>query len=404
MDIKPLRPFKRSGNNQPPTPPNRPQPLARSRQKQTTTAEGEPLKVPEELLESGHKTPLILAKNPKRSKKKWWILGILGALIVIVIVALIAGFAWYNDALQPRSSEDRRVRLVIEQGATPEQIADELEQKEVIKSSFAFQLLMRQSGDRDKLQAGAFLFTPKQSSREILSWLVEGKVDTFNVTILPGQTLVGIKKSLLKDGFTEADIDAAFTKKYDHALLASKPDGVNLDGYIYPDTYQISSETTTEQLLVRTFDEFYAKIEEKGLRPLLAARGFNLHQGITLASIVQRETSTYSDQKQVAQVFEKRLKEGMQLGSDVTFMYAAELLGQDEAINIDSPYNTRRYTGLPPGAIANFSITALTAVADPASGDYLYFVAGDDGTTYFARTEAEHQSNIDRFCTKLCAQ
>ena len=263
---------------------------------------------------------------------------------------------------------------------------------------------MRQSGDRDKLQAGAYLFTPKQTPQEILSWLVDGKVDTFNVTILPGQTLVGIKKSLLKDGFTEADIDAAFTKKYSHALLADKPDTVNLDGYIYPDTYQISSETTAEQLLVRTFDEFYAKIEEKKLRPQLAARGFNLHQGITLASIVQKETSTYSDQRQVAQVFEKRLKEGMPLGSDVTFMYAAELLGQEEAINIDSPYNTRRYAGLPPGAIANFNVTALTAVADPAAGDYLYFVAGDDGTTYFGRTEAEHQSNIDRYCTKLCAQ
>lgn len=407
MDIKPLRPFKKQGNNQPPVPPKKPQPKPVQQpraQKQAATAEGEPLKVPEELLESGHKTPLILAKNPTRSRKKWWILGILGALLVLIVVAVLAGFAWYNDALQPRSGEDRRIRIVIEQGATPEQIADELEQKEVIKNSFAFQLLMRQSGDRDKLQAGAYLFTPKQPAREILAWLMEGKVDTFNVTILPGQTLVDIKKNLMKDGFTEADIDAAFTKKYNHALLADKPDNVNLDGYIYPDTYQISSETTAEQLLVRTFDEFYAKIEEKGLRPQLAAKGFNLHQGITLASIIQKETSTYSDQRQVAQVFEKRLKEGMQLGSDVTFMYAAELLGQPEAINIDSPYNTRRYTGLPPGAIANFTITALTAVADPAPGDYLYFVAGDDGTTYFARTEAEHQSNIDRYCTKLCSE
>lgn len=402
MDIKPLRPFKKSNSGQAPTPPRRPQPLASQRPQ--TTAEGEPLKVPEELLEPGHKTPLILAKNPGRSKKKWWILGILGALVVIIIAVIIAGFAWYNDALLPRSTEDKRVRILIEQGATPEQIADELEQKEVIKSSFAFQLLMRQSGDRDKLQAGAFLFTPKQSSREILSWLVEGKVDTFNVTILPGQTLVAIKKNLVKDGFAAADIDAAFTKKYDHPLLASKPDGINLDGYIYPDTYQISSDTTVEQLLVRTFDEFYAKIEEKGLRPQLAAKGFTLHQGITLASLVQLEVSHNSERRQVAQVFEKRLKEGMTLGSDVTFIYAAELLGQPEAINIDSPYNTRRYTGLPPGAVSNVTIDSLVAVADPAPGDYLYFVAGDDGVTHFARTEAEHQSNIDRYCTKLCSQ
>lgn len=406
MDIKPLRPFKKPGGK-PSLSPNRPQlqkPQPKSRQTPQSTAEGQPLNVPEELLEPGHKTPLILAKNPSKSRKKWWILGILGALLVMIVAAIIVGFVWYNDALQPRSTEDRRIRVVIEQGATPEQIADELEQKEVIKSSLAFQLLMRQSGDRDKLQAGAYLFTPKQPSREILSWLVEGKVDTFNVTILPGQTLVAIKKSLMKDGFTEADIDAAFTKKYSHPLLADKPDGVNIDGYIYPDTYQISSDTTVEQLLVRAFDELWSQIEAKGLRPQLQARGFNLHQGVTLASLIQLEVSHNSERRQVAQVFEKRLKENMPLGSDVTFIYAAELLGQPEAINIDSPYNTRRYPGLPPGAVSNFTIDSLVAVADPAAGDYLYFVAGDDGVTHFARTEAEHQSNIDRYCTKLCSQ
>lgn len=403
MDIKPLRPFKKPGNNQPPVPPKRPQPLARPTQKQTT--ENKPLRVPEELLESGRKTPLIMANNPSRSgRKKWWILGILGALVVLIAIAIVAAFAWYNDALQPRSTEDRRIRIVIEQGATPEQIADELEQKEVIKNSFAFQLLMRQSGDRDKLQAGVYLFTPKQSPREILAWLVEGRVDTFNVTILPGQSLVAIKKGLLKDGFAEADIDAAFTKKYDHPLLADKPDGVNLDGYIYPDTYQISSDTTVEQLLVRAFDELWDQIEARKLKPQLQARGFNLHQGVTLASLVQLEVSHNSERRQVAQVFEKRLQEGMPLGSDVTFIYAAELLGQPESINIDSPYNTRRYSGLPPGAVSNFTIDSLIAVADPAPGDYLYFVAGDDGVTHFARTEAEHQSNIDRYCTKLCNQ
>ena len=394
MDIKPMRPFGRKSNSS--TPDSKPA------AKPTEVDDATPLKVPEELLQSGKKMPLIPATNPKRSRRKWWIMGILAVVLVLAAMAIVGWFWWYNDALQPKSTANQRIRVVVEQGSTPDQIAKELQDKGVIKNSFAFQLLVKQSGDRDKLQAGAYLFSPTQSAKEVLDWLVEGKVDTFNVTILPGQTLAEIKQKLLKDGFAAADIDAAFTKKYDHPLLANKPDNVNLEGYIYPETYQITSETTVEQFLTRTFDEFYSQIQAKSLQAELGAKGFNIHQGITLASIVGKEASHVSDRRQVAQVFEKRLTQGIELGSDVTFMYAAQLTGQTASPNLDSPYNTRKYKGLPPGAIASFTLDALQAVAEPASGDYLFFVAGDDGTVHFAMTEAEHEQNIKQYCTKLC--
>jgi UPF0755 protein len=371
---------------------------------ENTPDDATPLKVPEELLETGKKMPLIPAHNPKRRSKKWWIIGIIVALLLLAGGAAAGGLWWYNDALQPKSSADQRIRVVIAPGSTPDQISKMLEDKGVIKSGFAFQLLLKQTGNRDKLQAGTYLLSPKQSARDIMALLVSGKVDAFNVTILPGQTLAKIKDRLVKDGFVAADIDAAFAKKYNHPLLADKPDSVNLEGYIYPETYQINSETTVEQLLTRTFDEFYAKIQASDLKTKLAAHSLNLHQGITLASIVQMEASYSADRKQVAQVFEKRLQQGMQLGSDVTFMYAAALTGQTASPSLDSPYNTRKYTGLPPGAIANFTLDSLQAVAESAAGDYLYFVAGDDGTVHFATTESEHQQNINQYCTKLCSQ
>jgi UPF0755 protein len=398
MDIKPMRPFRRNAT---PNPKSQQQAAAQP-PKKVETDDATPLKVPEELLKPGKKVPLIPANTPKRSRLKWWIMGIVGVVIVLIIAAVIGWFWWYNDALKAPSATNQRIRVVIEQGSTPGQIADTLQGKGVIKNSTAFQLLVKQSGDRDKLQAGTYLFSPTQTAKEVLNWLVEGKVDTFNVTILPGQTLAQIKQKLIKDGFVAADIDAAFAKKYDHPLLANKPDTVNLEGYIYPETYQISSETTVEQLLTRTFDQFYSQIQSKGLQAELSAKGFNLHQGITLASIVGKEASHVSDRRQVAQVFEKRLSQGMELGSDVTFMYAAGLTGQTASPDLDSPYNTRKYKGLPPGAIANFTFDALQAVAEPAAGDYLYFVAGDDGTVYFANTEAEHEQNIKQYCTKLC--
>ena len=394
MDIKPIRPFRRK--------PKAPVPAAPQSRKPDAD-DATTLKVPEELLQPGKKMPLIPARNP-RSRKKWWIMGIIGALVVLIVVAAVGSLWWYNDALQPRSATNQRIRVTIAQGSTPDQIANTLQEKGVIKNSFAFQLLIKQNGDRNKLQAGTYLFSPTQPAREVLQWLVDGKVDTFNVTILPGETLTDIKAGLVKDGFAAADIDAAFAKKYDHPLLASKPDNVNLEGYIYPETYQINSETTASQLLVRTFDEFYSQIQAKGLQNELSGRGLTLHQGITLASIVGKEASRVADRKQVAQVFEKRLGQGMELGSDVTFQYAAKVTGQPASPNLDSPYNTRKYKGLPPGAIANFTLDALQAVAEPAGGDYLYFVAGDDGTVYFANTEAEHEQNIKQYCTKLCSQ
>ncbi len=394
MDIRPMRPLRRR-----PKPTNEPKNLPSSSEKEDIT----PLTVPEELLLPGKKMPL-LPPSAQRPRKKWWIVGVILALILVIAGSVAAGLLWYSDALQPKSSSAERIRVVIDPGSTPNQIAEQLQKSGVIKSSFAFEWLVKQSGDRNKLQAGTYLLSPTLSAHEVLDWLIAGKVDTFNVTILPGQTLVQTKDRLVRDGFAAADIDAAYTKAYNHPLLASKPSSVNLEGYIFPDTYQITSETTVEQLLGRTFDEFYAKIQAEGLQSKLTARGLSLHQAVTLASIVEKEVSRATDRRQVAQVFESRLTQGMPLGSDVTYMYAAKLTGQPATPNLDSPYNTRKNAGLPPGAIANFTIDALDAVADPASGDYLYFVAGDDGVTHFARTEQEHEANVKQYCTQLCSQ
>jgi len=127
-----------------------------------------------------------------------------------------------------------------------------------------------------------------------------------------------------------------------------------------------------------------------------------LYQGITLASIIQREVSGTKDQSQVAQVFYSRLAQGTPLGSDVTYQYAAKKLGVTPSPSLDSPYNTRKYAGLPPGPIATPGLSALQAVATPAPGDYLYFLSGDDNVTYFARTDAEHEANIQNHCHKKC--
>lgn len=147
----------------------------------------------------------------------------------------------------------------------------------------------------------------------------------------------------------------------------------------------------------------------------ISIRGLSLYQAITLASIVQRELNCegkpteggrqercYTYQRTIAQIFLKRLRENISLGSDVTFIYAADIMGVAPSVTIDSPYNTRIHTGLPPGPIGAPGILALRAVANPTSTDYLFFIAGDDGLIYFASDQAGHEANIAAHCQKLC--
>jgi UPF0755 protein len=239
---------------------------------------------------------------------------------------------------------------------------------------------------------------------EIIGHLTSGKTDQVSITFLPGATLAENRQVLLKAGYPQAEVDAALNKRYDDVtLFAGKPAGSNLEGYIYGETYQFDSSATVEQILRRTFKEYEDIIQAHHLQEGFAQQGLTLYQGITLASIIQREVAHTTDQKQVAQVFYTRLHTNMPLGSDVTYQYAAKQLGVAPTPDLDSPYNTRKNPGLPPGPIAVPGLSALEAVAAPAAGDYVYFLSGDDEVTYFARTNAEHEANIKNHCQIKCA-
>ena len=151
-------------------------------------------------------------------------------------------------------------------------------------------------------------------------------------------------------------------------------------------------------------------VEDNDLVNRFAAQGLSLHEGITLASVVQKEAHT-EDQPTVAQVFLKRLNEGYRLGSDVTVTYALDVINPDrdrddtavgDAILVDSCYNTRQNTGLPCGPISNPGLSAMTAVAEPSKTTYLYFLTGDDGKMYYSYTEDEHNQNARDHCKVLC--
>jgi UPF0755 protein len=306
-------------------------------------------------------------------------------------------------ALQPVSPEDKgRARVQIVEGSSPSQIAQLLEDKKLIRSHLAFDIYTRLSQTRSSLRAGTYSVSPSESTEAIVEHLVSGKVDQFNITFLPGATLADNRTVLIKAGYSAAEVDAALNKTYSSALFADKPVTADLEGYIYGETYNFDSSATVEQILTKTFDEFDSAIKDNNLVDGFKKQGLTLYQGITLASIIQREVPNPTDQKQAAQIFFKRLGIDMPLGSDVTYQYAAKKLGVEPSPSLDSPYNTRKYPGLPPGPIAAPGLTALEAVANPASGDYLFFLSGDDDVTYYANTDEEHEANIRDHCKIKC--
>lgn len=340
---------------------------------------------------------------PKKRKKLKVILWSFLVLILLVILGAAAAFGWYTLSLEPASpGNETRTRVEIVSGSSPSQIGQLLEEKKLIRSSSAFDIYTRLTETRNKLQAGTYSLSPSESTKAIVDHLVAGKVDQFSLTFLPGATLAQNRAGLIAAGYSEAEVDAALRKKYDHPLFATKPETADLEGYIYGETYKFSSSATVEEVLSETFDHYYEAIKKNNLIEGFKVQGLTLYEGITLASIVQREVPTAKDQKQVAQVFLSRLSIGMTLGSDVTYQYAAKKLGVPPTPSLNSPYNTRKYAGLPPGPIATPGLSAMQAVAAPAVGDYLFFLSGDDDVTYFGRTDAEHEANIQNHCQKKC--
>ncbi len=347
-------------------------------------------------------SPTGLDIKPKWSLKKKLLLSGLGLLVVLIGLA-VGGWFWYQSLLSPLSSnQNAHIKVTIEPDSNPAQIGKLLQDDKVIRSDQAFALYARLSGSQGKLQAGTYRLSPAESTPQIVDHLANGMVDTFQITFLPGATLAQNRQVFIDAGYKSTEVDAALAATYDSPLFNTKPAGTDLEGYIFGETYQFTSDATVQDILQSTFKTYEGIITDNDLVAKFQAHGLTLYQGIILSSIVQRE-GTGSDDAQIAQVFYSRLTQGIALGSDATYQYIADKTNVARDPTLNSPYNTRINVGLPPGPIAVPGLKALQAVGTPASGDYLFFLSGDDGITYFAHTEAEHQQNIIDHCKIKCS-
>ena len=339
--------------------------------------------------------------------------------VILPISIAIFCTLWYNNNISALSSKDSckkytalctKLNFKVSQGDTADTIINNLFDSRLIKNKDAFKLYLKLNRRGGAFKAGLHELDSSLSVAEIVTELEKTNNNSvFSFTILPGENIFQVKKKLVAAGYGTVEIDEAFGKQYDHPILSDKPKGASLEGYLFAETYEFFKEESLEKIITKLLDQTNKFVNENNLRDDYQARGFNLHQGLTLASIIQKETNKEHDV--VAQIFEKRLKQNEKLGSDVTVSYALELLDptrekyttNSAKLEIDSPYNTRKNTGLPPTPISAPGAAALKAVAHPASTEYLYFLTGDDGKMYYSKTDAEHNYNIRQFCQKLCA-
>ncbi len=349
--------------------------------------------------------------------------------LVLLVIFIFAGFFGalimfiYNGSLSAISQVDcgdtaflndeacKYQEIVVDEGMTAADIASVLKEKELIQNELAFQIYAKLNGYTDKMMAGKYEFNKTMSVQKIVSKIVNGETvdNTFRITTLPGGTLADFRENLLSLGFTGTEIDKAFLSVQNHPLLATKPAEASLEGYIYGETIEFDEDATVESILLAFLDEFYDVVLENNLEEKFAAHNLSLHEGIIFASVVQKESKP-EDMKIVAGVFYNRLIEGMNMGSDVTASYAADLIDPNREVLTDnvavlaneSCYNTRINAGLPCGPISNPGIDALLAVAEPEKTPYLYFLTGDDGMMYYGITESDHQMNIETHCQEFC--
>lgn len=339
----------------------------------------------------------------KLSLRRWWVIA---AVVLILIIGAFAGLrVWYGHSLSPISGDAKTVYYTVEKGTSLHQIALGLKQAKLIRSTSAFEYYVRTNELFGSLQAGTYSLNPSMSTQNIVGKIVRGEITTNLLTILPGKRLDQIKQAFTSAGYSEAQINEAFDPATYGGLpaLASLPAGATLEGYLYPDSFQKDTSTSANAIVKESLDELDQRLTPDIINGF-KSQGLTTFQGITLASIVYRETDDPRYESTVAQVFLSRLKQDMPLGSDVTAYFGAEIAGVPKSVSYDSAFNTRLHTGLPPGPISNFTDDALKAVAHPAGSDYLYFVAGDDSAIHFSHTQAEQDAAAAKYCTKQCAQ
>jgi UPF0755 protein len=322
-------------------------------------------------------------------------------LIGVVLAIVVAGGLWWAQtrlATPYKGFDEAEVFVELPQGAGVARIAADLTAAGVVADPLTFRLAARLSGNDRRLQAGEYRFAEAASPFDVVDRLARGDVYSRPLTFPEGLTIREMGAI-----FERAELGTA--AEFERAAAdgsrvgALDPEAKTLEGYLFPDTYALSRRagaSGTVDAMVQRFQSAF----DSTLRAEAAARNMGLREVVTLASLIEKETAAGAERPLVSAVYHNRLRIGMPLQCDPTVIYALMLARRwrgnitREDLQINSPYNTYRFPGLPPGPIASPGRLALEAAVRPADVPYLYFVSRNDGTHVFASTLEEHNRNV----------
>lgn len=323
-------------------------------------------------------------------------------LLVAVAGAVILGYRAYVQVQTPyKAYSEEETFFTVERGATGGAIGRALEASRIIADARLFRLTLRLRGEEGRIQAGEYRFAEPLSTLEVIDRLTAGEIYTFAVTVPEGLTLAETAEHLAAKGLGEADLlEQAF--KDVATIAALDPEAVDLEGYLFPSTYRFPRNPAAKEVAATMVSHF--KLIFDGTRQARARElGLTPREVVTLASVIEKETGKAEERPLIGSVFWNRLERGMSLGSDPTVIYILKLRGSYDGnlrradLALDSPYNTYRYAGLPPGPIASPGAESIDAVLHPAETPYLYFVSKNDGSHHFSKTLREHNNAVRKY-------
>ena len=321
-------------------------------------------------------------------------------LIVLAAVAFAAWFYW--AAMSPVSPGEAKF-ILLRPGWSSRHIAQALQRDGIIRSATAF-LMVHYVKGQGSLKAGEYKFEDPANALQVRERVLRGDVFARTVVVPEGFNIYDIAAVVEQAGLGTAADFLAVAKNDLHLLRDIDPQAQSLEGYLFPDTYQFTRIDTAQDIAAAMVHRFRQAAQKIGL---LGAP--DIHRVVTMASIVEKETAAPGERPLVAGVYFNRLDKNMALGADPTVIYAALLAGRyrgtiyQSDLQFDSPYNTYKFPGLPPGPIANPGVASLQASMHPEQSEFLYFVSDNNGHHRFSRSAEEHDRNVAAYRKAVAA-
>ncbi|TAK05741.1 endolytic transglycosylase MltG [Patescibacteria group bacterium] len=327
------------------------------------------------------------------------------AALVLVGIGVTYGMFRAREEFAPVD-----VAFTVAPGESAASVARRLKQEHVIFSSWFFRVETKLKGSDDELRPGTYTFRQGSSMSTVIDWLTNGRIQERTITLIEGWGIREMGEYLVVQGALK-NVDEWYAAVgtppsvgvtthamsfSDFPVISAMTKDTTLEGFLFPDTYRIAADATAKEIARRMLVNFefrfpYAEVERLGKTP---------YEVVTLASIIEREVRSDEDRKIVADIFQRRLKEGMALQADSTVNYVTgkktpSISSADR--DIDSPWNTYQNRGLPPSPISNPSLSAIKAVLAPTPNPYVYFLTDAEGQVHYARTFSEHVANKERY-------